>query len=178
MNDLTKSIPVEPCGIKLINASNGRPLSWGKVNIHLADVLNPTLEELSDHGAIALYTYGIRNNRPIRGSSTKTSTHSNGLITNGYKHWRDGTVGALGIDIRKVLFVNMPWNNLNDDNGGTSPIQTSLVVTDPGDLRSMIKWLESVEYSRSYSWKLHHKKLNSVIPYHLHLQPNNLKGVL
>jgi len=166
---LIKPVPVESCGIKLLNASNGRELSWGKVNKHLADVLHPTLEELADHGAIAIYTYGIRNNRLIRGSQTTTSTHASGLHSNGYKHWRDGSVGALGIDVRKVLFK---WYKMSDGADLSDDIQTSLVVTDIGDLKAMIQWLEA------RGWRLYHKKLNSCIPYHLHLQAADLKGVL
>ena len=164
--NLIKAVPVKTCGIKLINAGNGRELSWGKVNVHLADVLNPTLEELADHGAIALYTYGIRNNRLIRGSLTTTSTHANGLHSNGYKHWRDGSQGALGIDIRKVLFETDSKESMYDK---PKLLQTSLVVTDPGDRKIIIAWLEARD------WKLYHK--TPVNPDHLHLQRKGLKGM-
>lgn len=168
--NLIKPVPVESCGIKLLNAGNGRELSWGMVNKHLADVLNPTLEELADHGAIAIYTYGIRNNRLIRGSSTTTSTHSNGLHSNGYKHWRDGSVGALGIDIRKVLF-DSPATIAGIRLKHVPGLPTSLVVTDPGDLAAMIQWLEARD------WNLYHKKLGSVNPYHLHGERAGLKAM-
>ena len=169
---LIPAVPIEPCGIKLLEWSKGYKLSWGKVNHHFASVLNPTLEELADHGCIALYTMGIRNDRLIRGSSITTSTHANGLIQNGYKHWRDGSVGALGIDIRKVLFEHIANSWANSYYADETLLQTSLVVTDPGDLKVMIKFLEKRDF------RLHHKGLNSVDPAHLHGQPKELGGVL
>ena len=186
---LIKAIPIIPCGIKLhglFKRKNGtwynREIRWGKANHHFVEIMNPALEELADHGTIALYTYGIRCNRLIRGSSTTTSTHSNGLASTGYKHWRDGSVGALGIDIRKVLFENtssrlQPCNPAAAHiltcglfKGSSEIIQTSLVVTDPGDLKNMIQWLENRDF------KLYHKRINSCSPYHIHAQPMNLKA--
>ena len=155
---LIQKVTFDTYGIALLNANTGRKLKWPAVNRHMAELLENTLRVLDHYGCIAIYTRGIVNNRLIRGSTTTTSTHANGLASTGYKHWHDGSVGPLGFDVRKVLF----------DNGG---LQTSLVVDEPSDRKVMIKFCEEM------GWRVYHKKPLKWAD-HIHIQPMDLKGVI
>jgi hypothetical protein len=202
------AVEIDPKGIKLYGASSGRQWKWPAVNIHLAELLNPTLAELAGMGVVALYSYGIISNRPVRGRIDEKylyeylgykrvvyypSKHSEGMIKclspGKYRRiapWPDDTIGSRAIDIRKVLFEHggdcdkcggsgffmEPIGNSSyetdcpccDGSGGCDIFHSSLVVDDPDDLAVMIRYLEK------RGFKLHHKKLDSVSPYHLHLE--------
>ena len=70
-----------------------------RVNPKFAIILAAMCELLADHGFSKVGTYGVICNRLVRGSKSRTSMHSEGLKSNGYKHWADGSHGSLAVDI-------------------------------------------------------------------------------
>ena len=135
----------------------------------MADLLDVTLGELADMGAVAVYTYGVINNRPIRGREeaaqvgqlypwSAISTHSEGRIKRAGKRsykcmgpWQDGQTGAYGLDLVKVVFKDGSY----------------VVVTNPLHREIMIQWLEK------RMWKIYHKKPLKTSD-HLHIHPEEM----
>jgi len=158
-----KPVSVNPYNIKLRNADGGNILRWPKVNQHFVDAFEPVFKELSEMpgvSAISIYTRGIAYypGRLMRGSSTKTSVHSMGLLSTGYKHWIDGSEGALGFDITKIAIRYK------------SGLLFTLTVTDPDQRKAMIKFCKDRGLRIWHDLPLDDHD-------HIHAEPWNLKGI-
>jgi len=90
-------------GIKILSATNGQQYKPFNVNPRMKPLLERLFKGWSEVGVVAVYTYGFVCNRTVRGGKS-TSKHSEGLKSNGYKKWGDGTNGTLAWDFRKILF--------------------------------------------------------------------------
>jgi len=137
-------------GIKILSATNGREYKPFNVNPRMKEPLEKLFKHMKEFGVVAIYTYGFICNRPTR-SGKSTSKHSEGLITNNFKKWGDGSNGTLAFDFRKMLY--------DDD--------TTWVVTEM-DMRTAL-----IHMFEKFGFKVLHKgtlKDPKVVPDHLHVQ--------
>ena len=137
-------------GIKILSATNGREYKPFGVNPRMKPLLERLFRDWKAVGVVSVYTNGFVCNRTVRGGKS-TSKHSEGLKSNGYKKWGDGTNGTLAFDFRKMLY----------DDG------SALVVTNDHDRAFFI------ELFQIKGWKVLHKGTPGdpkVVPDHLHVQ--------
>jgi len=148
---MTKSRKPDRSGIEFMYMHEGE---WIDINhvLHpkFTDFVERACGILANIGVTEIITLGITYNRLMRGADPKpdtTSKHAYGLWP-GYKAWGDGQGGARAIDITCVEFKD----------------GKRLYVSVASDRRLMVEFCEALGAT------VHHRKVGSVNPDHLHIE--------
>lgn len=143
------SVTINTKGIIFLYDS--KPISAVRMNPAVKRPLESACKELTEWGYIGIDTLGITNNRQMR-SGRGTSRHAEGLASNDYKIWSDGSHGSLAFDLVDISHKS-----------GLK----SKRISDPDDRF----WL--IAFFRKHGFEVYHtgeKGDRKVKPDHLHIE--------